>query len=228
VMVPLNLVYQSMAQSIFPLMCQRVEPGLRNLKRIAVEAIELLLMLAVPAVAGIFFLGQWVLSLFYKNPAFLQAAPVLRVIVWILLLQVFGNVLGQVLLATHREKVTLRIVIVCTLSNLLAGWPLIKLFGLRGAAMTLVLNKLASAIQHYIPVSRLLSGIPLGKIIWKSVVAALCMAAYLAIPSNQPGMARGVEATLIYSATLLALTVWVAGGPRRFKEKYLVLSSEKT
>ena len=226
VMVPLNLVYQSIAQSIFPLMCRRVEPGLQNLKRIAVQAIELLLMLAVPAVAGIFFLGQWVLSLLYKNPAFLQAAPVLRVIAWILLLQVFGNVLGQVLLATHREKVTLRIAVICTLLNLLAGWPLIGFFGLRGAAITLVLNKLAGAIQHYIPVSRLLSGIPLGKMIWRPVLASSCMVIYLAFPMNQTAVLRGVSAALIYGAALLIIMVWFSGGPRRLKEKFLALPSE--
>ena len=226
VMVPVNLVYQSIAQSIFPLMCQRVEPGLQNLKRIAVQAIELLLMLAVPVVAGIFFLGQWVLSLLYKNPAFVQAAPVLRVVAWILLLQVFGNVLGQVLLATHREKITLRIVVVCTSINLLAGWPLIKLFCLRGAAVTLVLNKLASAIQHYIPVSRLLSGIPLGKMIWRPVVASLCMVAYLAFPVNQTAMLRGISAALIYCGALVIIMLSFSGGPRRLKEKFLVLPSE--
>ena len=226
VMVPLNLVYQSMAQSIFPLMCQKVEPGLQNLKRIAVQAIELLLMLAVPAVAGIFFLGQWVLSLLYKNPAFLQAAPVLRIIGSILLLQVFSNVLGQVLLATHRERVTLRIVVVCTLINLLAGWPLIKFFGLRGAAIALVSNKLVNAIQHYIPVSRLVSGIPLGKIIWRPVVAALCMVIYLAFPMNQTATLRGVSAALIYCGALVIIMVWFSGGPRRFKEKFLAVPSE--
>jgi O-antigen/teichoic acid export membrane protein len=226
VMVPLNLVYQSIAQSIFPLMCKKVEPGLQNLKRIAVQAIELLLMLAVPAVAGIFFLGEWVLSLLYKNPAFLQAAPVLRIIMWVLLLQVFGNVLGQVLLATHREKVTLRIVVICIMVNLLAGWPLISLYGLRGAAMTLVLNKLASAIQHYIPVSRLISGIPLGKMIWRPLLASLCMVAYLAFPMNQTAMLRGVSAGLIYCGALLIIIVWFSGGPRRFKEKFLAVPSE--
>lgn len=226
VMVPLNLVYQSIAQSIFPLMCKKVEPGLKNLKQIAIQATEMLLMLAVPAVAGIFFLGSWVLSLLYKNPAFLQAAPLLRIIAWILLLQVFTNVLGQVLLATHREKVTLRIVVVTTLLNLVAGWPLISLFGLRGAAMTLVLNKLASAIQHYIPVSRLVSGIPLGKMIWRPLLASLCMVAYLAFPMDQTAMVRGLSAALIYCGALLFIMVWFSGGPRRFKEKFLFVPSE--
>ena len=220
VMVPLSVVYQSLTQSIFPLMCQRVEPGLQNLKRIAVQALELLLMLAVPAVAGIFFLGQWVLAVFYKNPAFLQAAPVLRIIAWSLLLQVFSQVLGQVLLATHRERITLRIAVVCTLVNLLAGWPLIKFFGLRGAALTLILNKLAGSIQHYIPVSRLLSGIPLGKIIWKPVVAAACMATYLGLATTHASILAGISATLLYGLVLLVLGVLACGGVREFKSRF--------
>jgi O-antigen/teichoic acid export membrane protein len=227
VMVPLFLVYQSIAQSIFPLMCRNIGHGLQNLKRITVQAVEILLMLALPAIAGIFFLGDWILSVLYKNPAFLQAAPALRIVAWTLILQVFSNVLGQVLLATHREKITLRIVTVDTLINLLVGWPLIKFFGLRGAAFTLLMNRLAGCIQHYIPVSRLVSGIPLGKIVWKPIIAAACMAAYLAMTTNQTGILRGVSATLIYGGTLLALSIVVSGGPRRFKEKYLVLQSEK-
>jgi O-antigen/teichoic acid export membrane protein len=219
VMVPLNLVFQSMAQTIFPLMCQRVAPGLQNLKRIAVPAIELLLMLAMPVVAGVFFLGRWVLSLFYKNPAFHQAAPVLRIIAWVLLLQVFTQVLGQVLLATHREKVTLRIVMVCTIVNLLAGWPLIKFFGLRGAAITLVLNRLASSIQHYVPVSRLLSGIPLGKMIWKPAVAAACMATYLGLAATERSILAGISATLLYGVVLLVLGILACGSIREFKTR---------
>src|SRR5437660_4449473 len=109
-MVPLLLVYQSIAQSIFPLMCRKVEPGFQSLKRIAVQAIEVLLVLALPAVAGLFFLGEWVLSVLYKNPTFLQASPALRIMAWVLISQVFTAVLGQVLVASHREKVTLRIV----------------------------------------------------------------------------------------------------------------------
>ena len=228
VMVPLNLVYQSMAQSIFPLMCQRVEPGLQNLKHIAIPAIELLLMLAMPVVAGVFFLGRWVLSIFYKNPAFLQAAPVLRIIAWALLLQVFTQVLGQVLLATHREKVTLRIVVISMLISLIAGWPLIKFFGLRGAAITLLLNRLAGTIQHYIPVSRLLSGIPLGKMIWKPVVAAACMATYLALAVTHRSILAGISATLLYGLVLLALVILACGSVREFKAKFIYAWSGAT
>src|SRR6267378_741884 len=193
-MVPLVLVYQSIAQSIFPVMCRRVEPGFQALKRIAEQAIEMLLVLALPTVAGIFFLGPWALSVLYKNRAFLQAVPALRIVAWILIL--------------------------------LAGSFLISRFGLRGAAMTLLLTRLAACIQHYVPVARLFSGISLAEIAWKPILAAVCMAGYLALPANRVGILAGFCATLIYVAALIALTIWACGGLRQFKEKYFVLLSE--
>jgi O-antigen/teichoic acid export membrane protein len=225
-LVPLLLVYQSIAQSIFPVMCRKVAPGYQDLKRIAEHAIELLLMLALPAAAGLFFIGDRMLSLLYKNPAFSQALPALRIVAWILILQVFTSVLGQVLVASHREKITLRIVLVDTLVNLLVGWPLVSIFGLRGAAIALVLTRLADCIQHYIPASRLLSGLPFGSIVWKPLVAAACMAAYLAALAGHPGILTGLSATLIYAAALLVVAIWASGGVRQFRDKYRPLLSE--
>lgn len=226
-LVPLLLVYTSMAQSIFPMMCRKIDPGYRSLKKIAEQAMELLMVLALPAVAGLYFLGDRVLALLYKNPAFVQAFPALRIMTFVLIFQVFTSVLGQVLVASHREKVTLRIVAVDTVVNLLVGWPLISLYGLRGAAVAWFLTRLADCIQHYIPAANLLSGIPVLRLIWKPVVAAGCMALYLALPpAGQVSLLTGVSATLIYGAALFGLAVWASGGLHQFKEKYRPLLSE--
>lgn len=223
--VPLTLVYQSMARSIFPLMCKKVEPGFRDMRRLAETALEVLLVLALPVVAATFLLGDWLLAAVYKNPVFLEALPALWIISWVLVFQAFSAVLGQVLWASNREGVTLRIVVVAVLINLLIGWPLISHFGLIGAAVTALLTKAVGCAQHYIPVSRLFSGISLGKIVWKPAAAAALMAAYLALPPRHGGVLTGVAATLIYFGALLALTVCVSGGFREFKAKYLPLLS---
>jgi O-antigen/teichoic acid export membrane protein len=225
-LVPLLLVYQSMAQSIFPMMCRKIDPGYRSLKQIAEQAMELLLILALPSVAGLYFIGDRVLALLYKNPAFVQAFPALRVMTFVLIFQVFTSVLGQVLVASHREKITLRIVVVDAVVNLLVRWPLISLFGLRGAAIAWFLTRMVDCIQHYIPAAHLLSGIPVLRLIWKPVVAAECMAVYLALPAGQVSLLTGVSATLIYGAALLGLAVWASGGLHQFKEKYRPLLSE--
>jgi len=225
-MAPLLLVYQSIGQGVFPLMCRKVEPGFQSLKRISAQVIEVLLILALPALAGLFFLGDWALSILYKNPVFQQAFPALRIVAWVLISQVFTSVLGQALVASHREKITLRIVAVDTLINLVVGWPLISFFGLRGAAIALLVTRLVDCCQHYIPVSRLFCGIPLAKIIWKPIIAGVCMTAYLLFSSTQTGILRGVSAAGIYSAALIVLAIWASGGVRRFRDKYLLPLTE--
>src|SRR5205823_7540134 len=90
---------------------------LRTLRRISEQAMEVLLMLAVPTIAGIFFLGQWALSVLYKNPTFVEAVPALHILSWMLVLQVFSSILGQVLVATHREKLTLKIAMASAIVN---------------------------------------------------------------------------------------------------------------
>jgi O-antigen/teichoic acid export membrane protein len=225
-MVPLLLVYQSIAQSIFPVMCRKIEPGLGTLRRIAEQAIEVLLALAVPTVAGIFFLGEWALSVLYKNGAFAEAVPALRIISWVLMPQVFSSVLGQVLAATHREKITLQIAMVGGVLNFLVGWPLISRFGLEGAATITVLTGIVGSILHYISVTGMVSGISLLKIVWKPAVAAGCMAVYLALATTRAGVLTGFSATLVYLAVLVVLEVWASGGPRQFREKYLLLPNK--
>jgi len=64
------------------------------------------------------------------------------------------------------------------------------------------------------------------RLIWKPVVAAGCMALYLALPAGQVSLLTGVSATLIYGAALLGLAVWASGGLHQFKEKYRPLLSE--
>lgn len=226
-MVPLLLVYQSIAQSIFPVMCRKIEPGLRTLKRICERAMEVLLMLAVPTVAGVFFFGQWALSILYKNHAFVEAVPALRVVAWILVPQVFSSVLGQVLVATHHEKITLKIAMVSGALNLVVGWPLIRRYGLLGAASILVVTSVVGCILHYVPVARLLSGISVLKIIWKPMVAAGCMALYIALAIARADILTGFSATLVYLAVLVVLAVWASGGVRQFKEKYLLIVPRK-
>ena len=226
VITPLLLVYQSVAQSIFPVMCRNVEPTYHSLKRIGEQTLELLLVMALPAMAGLFFMGDRVLLLLYRNPVFLQAFPALRIVAWLLIFQVFTSILGQVLVASHRERVTLRIVVVDTLCNLAIGWPLIRFFGVRGAAFALLLTRIVDCCQHYVPVSRLFSGIPLARIAWRPILAAACMAGYLAVVSARAGILTGIYAGLIYSMILLFLTVWACGGYRQFRNRYRLLLSE--
>ena len=165
----------------------------------------------------------WVVALYRPTST---SVPALRIVTWLLVFQVFTSVLGQVLVASHRERVTLRIVVVDTLCNLAVGWPLIRFFGVRGAAFALLLTRVVDCCQHYIPVSRLFSGIPLASIAWRPVLAAACMVGYLAVASRSAVILTCLYAGLIYGMVLMFLTVWACGGFRQFKDRYRPLLSE--
>ncbi|PYR50116.1 MAG: hypothetical protein DMF89_10375 [Acidobacteria bacterium] len=225
--VPLLLVCQSIAQSIFPVLCQEITSGLQHQKRIVVQAIRLLLVVALPAVVALVVAGDQVLEIVYRNPAFAAAFPAVQILAWVLILQVFTSVLGQVLIASNRERATLRIVVVDTLVNGLLGWPVIQRFGLRGAAAVLLCTKAVDCCQHYFLVSRLFGGFQLIGILWKPVVAATAIATYLALGRHRvDAVSGGVSAAFIYGAALLVLAIWTSGGLRRFRERYFPAPSD--
>lgn len=225
-MVPVILVYQSIVLSIFPMMCRKFEPSFQSLKRITENVIELLLAIALPGAVGLFFLADSVLLFLYGKEDFLLASGALRIMVWNLILIALTTALGQVLLASLREKVTLRIVAIDVLISLVFGLILISQFGLIGAAIAALLTRIVDFFQHYVPVSRLLSQIALGRLVWKPVVAGTCMAVYLVVVGSQGVLLTVISAGGLYAGVLLALALWSIGGPRQLKDRYLHLWSE--
>jgi O-antigen/teichoic acid export membrane protein len=137
--------------------------------------IELLLAMALPTTVGLLFLADSAHVLLYGKEDFVLASGALRIMVGTLLPSAFTPVLGQVLLPSLREKITLRIVAIDVLVNLTAGLILISQFGLLEAAITALLTRVINFFQHHASVSRSLSDITLGKLAWKPVVASMYM-----------------------------------------------------
>jgi O-antigen/teichoic acid export membrane protein len=212
VLVPVGLLFLSAERTLFPVMCRRFDPSFRGLKQVSERAIALLLALALPISVGLFALADPALLLLYGKKEFLAAAPALRILVWGIALKSLTHVLGQVLLAGRRERVTLRIVAVNALVSLGLGLLLVGRFGPVGAALATLLAGVADAIQHYVPVSRLLAGISLGRLAWRPGVACLCMAGVLAAARDWGVFLSAAAAASAYAGALLVLVVRAGGG----------------
>ena len=218
-LVPVTLVLKSVVISLFPIMCRRFTDSFQDLKQISDYLIEGLLMIALPTTVGLFFLADSALLLLYGEREFLQAATTLRVIVWLLIFTALTSALGQVLLAGLRERITLRIVTLNALIGLTLGLILISQFGLLGAAVATLLTATLNFVQHYVAVSKLLSGVALGRLAWRPALACLCMAAYLLLV-EQGVFLSILSAGALYASVLALLTVWSLGGPRQLR-RYL-------
>jgi O-antigen/teichoic acid export membrane protein len=210
-LVPANMVLLSLALTAFPIMCRMFDLGADNLKRSFATLGELLLVVALPSAVGLFLLADRVLVLLY-GAEFAAGAPALQVLVWGLIPQTLVRAFGQVQLASLRERVTLRIVLINTVISLVLGLLLVSRFGIIGAAVATVASQLAGCVQHYLSLQRVLAGVSLLGMAWKPVVATGVMAGFtlLAGPALNTWLLMAAAAVL-YAATWLGITVLQRG-----------------
>lgn len=221
-MVPAVLVVENLALSIFPMMCRKFEMGHENLKQIYEYLIEALLAVALPAAVGLTFLAEPTLLLLYGSEGFAEGADVMRVLVWILIPMAFTHALGQVLLASMQETLTLKIVAINTVISIVLGIIFIIPLGAIGAALSTVISQFVDLFQHYIPVSRILRGLSLWRVSWKPVAASLVMAVYLYFVSHMLIWFVIPTAALIYAGALLTLLIISSGGLAQLKARYFL------
>ncbi|MDP8924329.1 MAG: oligosaccharide flippase family protein [Chloroflexota bacterium] len=223
---PVMLVLQSVVLSVFPMMCRHVDPGFEALRRIAEQVMALLLALVLPLAVGLFFLAEPILLLLYAKRDFMQSTQLLQVAVWGLIPTALMSVLGYVLMATHRERLTLGLVAAHALGNLLIGLVVIGKFGALGAVAMVLLDKVLGLVEHYAIVSRLLPKVALSTRVWRPIVASACLAACLALVRDYGLIVSTISGGLVYAGVLLALTIWSFGGPAQLRAAYLRQWSE--
>lgn len=223
--VPISLVFQSLAISIFPLLSELFVTHILDFKRVAQEMIELLLCIALPCAIGLFYLSDETLLLLYGEKEFLISSQILRIVVWALIPAALTTSLGQVLLAGLREKITLRIVAINFLINLVLGIILIHQFGLTGAAVTVLITGIINFFQHYFPVARMLGNLNFFKMIWKPALSSILMIIYLTLLGKRGLLLTIVPAAIVYLCSLMMIMVWSIGGFYQLKTKYQNLLS---
>ncbi len=224
-MVPVALIYQSIVLSVFPVMCRRYEPTLQGIKRIGERVIELMLGVALPTAVGLFLLSTTAISLLYGS-GLERAAVGLQIMVWGLILSAMTSILGQVLVASLREKVTLRIVVIDLIVSVVAGVILIRQFGYLGAAATALITRGVDLFLHYRPVANLFPPRQILLSIWKPATATGVMAlAYAAfLPNGQ--IVSAAAAGLIYIFVFAALMIADTGSVTSLKVRYRYLWSD--
>ncbi len=222
ILVPANLVFVSLVLSVFPVMCRKFDTGVESLRTIYLYVVEMILAVALPSAVGLFFLAQPLLLLLYKDQDFAQSTIVLQILAWSLIPLAMTRVLGQVLLASLQEKVTLRISLVNTVVSLVFGIILIAEFGIVGAAIAALLTRVVNFFQHYIPVWQLLTSVPLWKAVWKPALASVGMGVYLWAVAGILGLwVTMASAGVLYVVVLLTLLIWSSGGIQQLKARYI-------
>ena len=204
--VPIGLVYKNVMASVFPAMCRKYDSSFEELGYVSQKVLEFLSLIAVPAAVGLFLIAEPLLLWVYGQEDFVQTSQVLRILAWGLILNALTQGLGHILLASHREKVTLRIVAVDLVVGVCAALLLISQFGLIGAAIAALVFRAVDFVQHYVRVSQLLARISLSQAMWKAVVASAVMAISVTAVPGSGVVLPVLVGVLTYVVALLLLT----------------------
>jgi O-antigen/teichoic acid export membrane protein len=206
-------------------MCRGYQQGAQRLGVMTERLLELLLLVVVPSAVALCVFADDLLQLLYGKAEFAAAAPALQILVGAMVLRVFTQVLGRVLVASLQEKITLRILLVDTLASIALGFLLIPTWGLLGAAVSTVLVRLLDVALHYVPVTRSLpQRLALEKGLWLPLLATGGALLYWLTPLQQPPLLALLIGGLLYGLLAGVIALVSLGSVDRLKERYRVLT----
>ncbi|RMF42657.1 MAG: flippase [Planctomycetota bacterium] len=219
---PMLLVYRSIVGSLFPSMCARALGQTGEFTVLVRWMIAFLLLVGTPATVLLPLFADLILGLAYHNPQFQRAVPLMQIGAVFVLLQALTSVLGHSLWALHRERITLRIVVVNLVANVAVGILMISWLGMVGAALGSLLVGVLNAAQHYWVTRRLLARSPIDAQSGVPLLAGLAMAAVAIalVPLNRWLAAGGGLA--VYAVAVAALLRQVHGDWSSIRMQYFV------
>lgn len=224
-LTPISLVFQSAAISIFPALCRSYQQAPQRLGIMTERLLELLLVIVIPAAAALCFFADDLLRLLYGKPEFGSAALALQILVVAMVLRVFTQVLGRVLVASLREKVTLRILVLDTLASVILGLLLIRQWGLLGAAVTTVLVRVFDFALHYVPVTRSLPRrLALEKGLWLPLLATAGAMGYWVLAGHRAPITTLLIGSGLYCLVAALIALLAFGGVAALKARYRILT----
>lgn len=219
---PFLIIANSLATAMFPSMSKVVDQGWNEQRRVTEGLIEVLMLIALPFLVGILFLGRDLLTLVY-GPSFAQADLEFKISALSLLLMPFNRALSFLLVANGLEKVNLRELMVTTPISGVLGVFLIYQFQLLGAAAMLPVKMVISGSQYIFATYNRLFVLNLWKIFARPALVSLLMALLLwALKQiNFAAWAVMLIGTTAYCVIVGMIGVFVLGGPRLVYTKLL-------
>lgn len=212
---PFLIIANSVILAMFPAMSRTVDQGLDEQKRITENLIEMLMLIALPLLVGILFMGSELLTLVY-GASFAQATLALQISALALILMPFSRVLSYLLVANGFEKVNLQEVTVTTSVGGLIGVVLISQFKLLGAAAMFFVKTVIGSVQFIYGVYSRLFALNLGRVFARPLLVSLLMAALFWVlkQSNLEVWVILSIATAAYGLVVTPIGVFMLGGPR--------------
>jgi O-antigen/teichoic acid export membrane protein len=195
----------SFTSAMFPYLSQLHERSSQAVRRVGEESLKYMVAVALPGVVIIATFADWVILTLYGD-TYAGAVPVLRVVIWVFVLNFVNPFVSHLLFARGEQGVSLRVGAVTAVVSLTLSLLLIPQWGASGAAWALLASTglacwLFCAAAFRPDATRVLM------VFGKATIAAASLAGVLAIGSRVHPAALTILALGVYVSVLLLLRV---------------------
>ncbi len=143
-----------LASSTFPALSRFAKINTTAANQILRKSIKIMLLIAFPiSILGI-ILANTILTILFSS-AYSEATVTFQILLLSLIFVFPGTLLGNALFAYDAQKYFLRFVIISTVLNASLNYPLIKSFGIEGAALSTVITQLITNTLLFIKVRKI-------------------------------------------------------------------------
>jgi O-antigen/teichoic acid export membrane protein len=197
-----SVVAKSFTTAVFPLLTRAHLESPGKFREITQHAVRVMAMIAIPIIVGVSVLPERVVQLIYK-PEFAEAAPILQVLIWVLLLEFINPFLSHSLFSQGKQRLSMVVAAVGLLTNVVLMLTLVPSMGSMGAAFACV-GSGAMATICYLYFTRELGLIRVFAVETARIsVAGIVMGIGLRGIENQTWLLLGTVALVVYGIMLL-------------------------
>lgn len=222
-MQPFEIVSHSLVNAYFPKMSKSVILGKNEQRRISESLVEILLIVALPFMIGLLFIGSDLLILVYQNQSFSKAAYALSIVALGLCATAFIRPLSYSLVANGLEIINLWEVFITTMLVGIIGVVFVPKYQLNGAAYTALLMQIISSIFYTYTVYSRLYTLNLYKVFLRPVILSILMTIIFVFLQkiNANIYITIIGATTFYLFVIASFSIYTIGGLNAIRAKLL-------
>jgi O-antigen/teichoic acid export membrane protein len=198
------VVAKSFTTAVFPLLTRAHLESPEKFRQITQHAVRVMAMISIPIIVGVTVLPERVVQLIYK-PEFAEAAPILQILIWVLLLEFVNPFLSHSLFSQGKQRLSMFVASVGLLTNVILMLTLVPVYGSVGAALACV-GSGAMATICYLYFTREQGMLRVFAVeTTRIAVAGIVMGVCLTAVASQSWLMVGTVATLVYGTMLLVV-----------------------
>lgn len=207
-MQPFEIISHSLILAFFPKMSKAITLGQQKQRELAESIVEMLLIVALPFMIGILFIGSDLLLLMYQSPSFTQASTALNVIAMGLITTAFIRPLSYMLVANGFERINLWEVLITTVLGGLFSVLLVSQYQLNGAAASVLVTQVVSLCIYIYAVYNRLFSLDLWQITRRPLlISSLMLALFLVFQK----LSFNIWQIIVVSSLAYALMISILG-----------------